>query len=282
MPKTPRRVRPLAPHLRSHSAPPYPYDSSSSSAGKTAVDKAAANRFIKHAIAQVREQATTSTTTSSANTNTNTHIRFDAHGNATMPTPSSFSASTSASASASASASSSSAAAIPAKVTSKMRARAEWQKKIAEEDHDEDEEDADALQVFDEDNEGDEGEGSSGPEQASFKGKDKGKGKTKAAEEDTAVGGKKRRRPAVDPFAGESVRLVFLLLRPPSQSWYVRTGYGDDAEPKASKSLKKKNSLTPQAEGDDVAMDDASASGNATPRSSKKDKKVRKKSKKAS
>ncbi|KAH9897810.1 hypothetical protein C8Q73DRAFT_682652 [Cubamyces lactineus] len=211
---------------------------------KNAVDKAAANRFIKHAIAQVRAQRPPGD-----NEGAPSHIRFDADGNA----PASASASTSASVSTPAS--------TPVKITSKMRARAEYEKELAAQGSDEEEEE---LEVFGED-EG--GEDSEEPETKSSK--DKGKGRAVEEVSPTeASGAKKRKRPAVDPFAG----------------------YGDEQKPAESKKTKKKKATSAKAGDEDVAMDEPEAtSGNSgsntpasTPSSARREKKARKKAKKAS
>ncbi|KAI0334338.1 hypothetical protein GY45DRAFT_1269944 [Cubamyces sp. BRFM 1775] len=206
---------------------------------KNAVDKAAANRFIKHAIAQVRAQRPPGD-----NEGAPAHIRFDADGN--VPASASTSASTPAS--------------IPVKVTSKMRARAEYEKQLAAQGSDEEEEE---LEVFGEDEGVDDSEE---PETRSSK--DKGKGR--AVEEVSAAdasSGKKRRRPAVDPFAG----------------------YGDEQKPAEPKKTKKKKAASAKAEDEDVAMDEPEApNGNSgsntpsTPSSARREKKTRKKAKKTS
>ncbi|RDX51191.1 C1D-domain-containing protein [Lentinus brumalis] len=214
---------------------------------KTAVDKAAANRFIKHAIAQAKDQAPSPGAGSS-----NTHIRFDTDGNVPAASASSSSPSTPR------------APPAPAKVTSKMLARAEWQKQVAADevgDADMGEaDDADALEVFDEENDGDDAEDAE-PEKVSSKAK--GKGRAVDGESAGKAGAKKRRRAAVDPFAG----------------------YGDEAGAKPNKPTKKKRS-SPQADGEGVPMDDDPAGGSATPQSAKKvksaEKKTKRKAKKAS
>ena len=80
----------------------------------------------------------------------------------------------------------------------------------------------------------------------------------------------------MDPFAGTHGCLiaffVVCVLMP-----YPRSGYGDSVELKTAKSTKKKKSTPPEADGNDVPMEDKPGSGNATP-----EKKARKKSKKAS
>ncbi|KAI0828907.1 hypothetical protein BC628DRAFT_1178282 [Trametes gibbosa] len=191
----------------------------------TALDKAAANRFIKHAIAQVRAQDNARSGPS--------HIRFDA--------PSS-----------GAGAASPAAAAIPVKITSKMRARAEYERALAAQGSDEDEEE-DGLEVF--------GDDDDGPETKSSKGKGKERATDDAGTPD-APGAKKRRRPAVDPFAS----------------------YGDDRDAKPAKATKKKKKKA-AAENEDVAMDSETVGGNSgsnTPGSAKQDQKAAKKAKKKS
>ncbi len=236
------------------------------------MDKAAANRFIKHAIAQAKDQAPSPGAGSS-----NTHIRFDTDGNVPAASASSSSPSTPR------------APPAPTKVTSKMLARAEWQKQVAADEvrdadmgeADDGDDDADALEVFDEEDDGDDAEDAE-PEKVSSKAK----GKGRAADGESvgkAAGAKKRRRAAVDPFAGASLRPRGIY------SWRAHTlclpGYGDEAGAKPSKPSKKKRS-SPQADGEDVPMDDEPASGSATPQSAKKlksaEKKTKRKAKKAS
>ncbi|KAI0756294.1 Sas10/Utp3/C1D family-domain-containing protein [Daedaleopsis nitida] len=248
---------------------------------KTAVDKAAANRFIKHAIAQAKEDIQNPSAPSSSSSAAR-HIRFDEHGNA----PSSSSTPSVAGPSRPKPSGPPLAASIPVKVTAKMRAREEWQRKLAAGDDADAEmgvdaeggDDADVLQVFDEEDEGQGSDSDSDAEDAEpptasqkSKGKgrakanDKGKGRSNPAEEQSAraaAGGKKRRRAAVDPFAG----------------------YGDETESKSAKTPQKKKPSPPRPEGEDadVAMDGDSGSGNATPKSGKKEKKAKRKARKAS
>ncbi len=231
------------------------------------MDKAAANRFIKHAIAQAKDQAPSLGAGSS-----NTHIRFDTDGNVPAASASSSSPSTPR------------VPPAPAKVTSKMLARAEWQKQVAADevgDADMGEaDDADALEVFDEENDGDDAEDAE-PEKVSSKAK--GKGRAVDGESAGKAGAKKRRRAAVDPFAGASLRTRRMYL------WRAHTlclpGYGDEAGAKPNKPTKKKRS-SPQADGEGVPMDDDPAGGSATPQSAKKvksaEKKTKRKAKKAS
>ncbi|KAI0652455.1 hypothetical protein C8Q79DRAFT_937766 [Trametes meyenii] len=198
---------------------------------KTTVDKAAANRFIKHAIAQVRAQRPPGDNEGPS------HIRFDAEGQVPK-------------------ASASQAQPVPVKITSKMRARAEYERQLAEQGSEEEEGEEEVLEVFDE------GEGDGEP--AAISSKDKGKGR--AVVEETAGGSaKKRRRPAVDPFAG----------------------YGDESLSKPGKPKKKKR--VAGATDEDVKMTDDTTSANSgsntpasTPSSAKKDKNISKKPKKKS
>ncbi|KAL1951352.1 hypothetical protein VTO73DRAFT_501 [Trametes versicolor] len=197
---------------------------------KTAVDKAAANRFIKHAIAQVRFQRPPGDNEGPS------HIRFNADGGAPSATTAP-------------------AAAIPVKVTSKMRARAEYEQQLAEQGSDAD---ADELEVF---GDGEDGGGDEDVSEAKSS-KDKGKGRaTEATDSVEAASAKKRRRPAVDPFAG----------------------YGDSQDTKATRSPKKKKQASVATEGDDVTIGVVVSGSNtptSTPSSAKKDKSNTKKTKK--
>ncbi|CDO73042.1 hypothetical protein BN946_scf185007.g96 [Trametes cinnabarina] len=199
---------------------------------KNTVDKAAANRFIKHAIAQVRAQRPSG----EAEGSSASHIRFDAEGNA--PTPVSASASS-----------------IPVKVTSKMRARAEYEKELAAQGSDEEEEE---LEVYGEGDAEEDGE----PETKSSKDKGKGRATEETDKAEAASSAKKRRRAAVDPFAG----------------------YGDENYTKAAKKSKKKSSV--DADGEDALMGEDTNGSNtpeSTPSSKKATvKKARKKAKKTS
>lgn len=86
--------------------------------GTTTVDKAAANRFIKHAIAQVKAQRPPGEDEGVEPS----HVRFGENGEATK---------------------------VPVKVTSKMVARAQYEKELAEAVSEEE----DALEVIDDDDE---------------------------------------------------------------------------------------------------------------------------------
>ncbi|KAF9074985.1 Sas10/Utp3/C1D family-domain-containing protein [Rhodocollybia butyracea] len=146
----------------------------------TQVDKAAATRFIKHAISQAQ-------------------IDADASGAKGSPsaagTPASISSPSSVAANANGSSNSISTPApvhVPAKVTSKMLERAEWQKRV-EEAGSEEESDIEGWEVntiTKEDGKG----------KMKVKSDSKGKGKALEVEEVEAPGSK-RRRPVMDPFA---------------------------------------------------------------------------------
>ncbi|KAJ3869291.1 Sas10/Utp3/C1D family-domain-containing protein [Lentinula novae-zelandiae] len=147
----------------------------------TQVDKAAANRFIMHAISQAQ-------------------IDADAAGVAYPPTKASSSSSsttpltTSASNSAGANPSdpsTSSAARVPLKVTSKMLERQEWQKRVDEAggEEEEDEEEEDDIEGWEE-----------GDVKTNSISKGKGKGKAVELLDDADRLGSKRRRPVIDPF----------------------------------------------------------------------------------
>ncbi|TBU49288.1 hypothetical protein BD309DRAFT_947740 [Dichomitus squalens] len=223
---------------------------------KTAVDKAAANRFIKHAIAQVKdqEQRTPGEVQSDSRSSArplHTHIRFDENGNAPSP---------------SASLASARGAQIPpGKVTSKMLERAEYQKQLDEGSGSSDEDvDADTLEIIDDKDEN--AESADGPARLSSKAK----GKAKATDaqdvsmaDGEVAGAKKRRRPAPDPFAG----------------------YGDTPETKSTKSSKKKKAIAQSTPGEDMAVDEP-RSETGPSQSAKKDqsaaKKAKRKAKKAS
>ncbi|THH12281.1 hypothetical protein EW146_g7757 [Bondarzewia mesenterica] len=135
------------------------------------VDKAAAGRFIKHAISQARAAPPQPAPGPS------THLKYDDDG-----TPRDVR--------------------VPIRVTDKMREREKYQKELREADEAEEEEED--LEMFDDDDEPVEisSAGASGME-------DKGKGKAKASSIDLSEGTasapvarSKRRRPPVDPFAG--------------------------------------------------------------------------------
>ena len=84
-----------------------------------------------------------------------------------------------------------------------MRAREEWQKQLAAADEEEDA-DVDALEVFGDEDVLDEEDEDEDAEPAQLS--SKAKGKARATDDDAATPdtGKKRRRAAVDPFAGGS------------------------------------------------------------------------------
>jgi len=166
-----------------------------------AVDKAAATRFIKHAIAQAKD---TAPTTSVPGPSTASHIRFDDGDNHNGGSSSSGAAH--------------GASVVPAKMTAKMLEREKYHKALQEEDGQQAGEggEEEVLEVFDE-QEPDVAhrlpseEGASPHQVTEFEaaaGKGKGKAKAKAAvpltpddSHSEATAGK-RRRPPVDPFAG--------------------------------------------------------------------------------
>ena len=140
--------------------------------GQFAIDRAAASRFIKHAIAQAKDIAPTSPSDPGPTT---TRVPFNADSAAdTVPVP------------------------VPVKVTAKMLERERYQQALREE---EDEEESGDLKVIDSEEvaDGDEQSEDDSP------GQESGvplaaKGKSRALPSETGIG--KRRRPPVDPFAG--------------------------------------------------------------------------------
>ncbi|KAJ3721895.1 Sas10/Utp3/C1D family-domain-containing protein [Lentinula raphanica] len=133
----------------------------------TQVDKAAANRFIKHAISQAQLDAiepAPKASSSSASSSSNT-----------VPEPSS-------------------SVPVPIKVTSKMLERQEWQKRV-DEAGSEEEEDLEGWEDADDDEE------ERGIVQEMKKPDVKGKGKSKAVDSSEGQLGSKRRRPVIDPFS---------------------------------------------------------------------------------
>ncbi|KAH7881123.1 uncharacterized protein C8R40DRAFT_1076590 [Lentinula edodes] len=148
----------------------------------TQVDKAAANRFIKHAISQAQIDADAAGVAYPPKASSST-ARLTPASNSAGVNPSESSAS--------------SAARVPVKVTSKMLERQEWQKRVeeagSEEGEEEEEEDIEGWE---------EGDGVREDEESEVKTKSISKGKGKAVEslDDTERLGSKRRRPAIDPF----------------------------------------------------------------------------------
>ena len=157
--------------------------------GRLAVDKGVANRFIKHAIAQ---------------------IKFDRPPGQDEGI------------------SSQQDVRVPVKVTEKMIARAQYEKELKELGSEEE----DDLEVID-DAESQSSSSNSPPS-------DKGKGKASAEDLITdvaqTVAGQKRRRPAVDPFAGTHLSPHLMPL-----SLFFPKGYGDTPSPgpKGSNKLAK-------------------------------------------
>ena len=139
---------------------------------RTEIDKAAATRFIKHAIAQAQWKKTAAEADEDEDDNNVTSDNTHQVG----PSSSSH---------------------IPMKMTNKMHQRAAYEKEIKEQDAIDSDEDE--LEVF----EGDELPTRTESEQ-NVKGKGKRKETTPPAiiDEDTHTSLNKRRRPVVDPFAG--------------------------------------------------------------------------------
>ncbi|KAH9050545.1 hypothetical protein EDB84DRAFT_1613115 [Lactarius hengduanensis] len=136
-----------------------------------AIDRAAATRFIKHAIAQAKDAPPTPTPESGPSTS----VPFDAEGTAdTVPVP------------------------VPVKVTEKMLERERYQRALREKEREEDSggdlkviDGEEAAGEDDEQRSEDDSPGQAAPSAA--------KGKSRASPE-TGIG--KRRRPPIDPFAG--------------------------------------------------------------------------------
>jgi len=137
---------------------------------KLGIDKAAAGRFIKHAIAQAKnaklvDEPSDAATAASSGSN---HER------------------------------------VPVKITSKMVARAEYEEELKELGSEEEED----LEVFDEDMAAEDKEAmdtaDGPPEETRFVGLDKGKGRASEEEqsEEEEVSSSRRKRPRVDPFSG--------------------------------------------------------------------------------
>lgn len=180
--------------------------------GQLAIDKVAASRFIKHAIAQAKD--TRPVTVSSPTT----HIRVNDNDNVGGGSG----------------AATAHDVRVPVKVTEKMLEREKYHETLREEAQASD--DGGDLEVFDAEDEPSDEAGRTPPEEDAA-GKQKGKGKAEAVvggtpihdvppASETAAG--KRRRPPVDPFAG----LCPLLLLPSSSCYltqpsFLLTGYGD-------------------------------------------------------
>ncbi len=139
--------------------------------GQFAIDRAAATRFIKHAIAQAKDIPPTPTPDSGPTT----RVPFNADSTAdTVPVP------------------------VPVKVTEKMLEREQYQRALREEECEE--ESGGDLEVIDGEEAGDDDE----PSEDDSPGQASGmplaaKGKSRVPSE-TSIG--KRRRPPIDPFAG--------------------------------------------------------------------------------
>jgi exosome complex protein LRP1 len=155
--------------------------------GSLSVDKAAANRFIKHAITQYRTNLPTS--------QENEHIRFNEH--------------------------------VPIKVTSKMLERAEYEKKIKQEDEQDESEEEEPLKVVedDSDEEPEEEPAQASKDEGKFEARDMALGTTDdAPEEQPSRSGKKRRQP-MDPFAGKWRDNVHTMFNIPDCRLRLRRQY---------------------------------------------------------
>lgn len=134
-------------------------------AGRLAVDKGVANRFIKHAIAQIKFERPPG---QDEGISSQQDVR------------------------------------VPVKVTEKMIARAQYEKELKELGSEEE----DDLEVIDDA----ESQSSSSTPSTSDKGKGKARAEDLIADVAQTVAGQKRRRPAVDPFAGAHLSLRLTLL----------------------------------------------------------------------
>jgi exosome complex protein LRP1 len=175
---------------------------------RTEIDKAAATRFIKHAIAQAQWKKTAAEESQDANDD-------DSDGqNKRAPSPR-----------------------IPVKVTQKMRQREAYEKEMKERDAMESSDDE--LEVFD-------GENKDIVDNTrmdvDIDRNLKGKGKEVAPTTEGLPSSKnKRRRPPIDPFAGK-----FAMLPQTIRILINETGYGDDIEaPSTSAGFKKVRSSSP-------------------------------------
>ncbi|KAF4604791.1 hypothetical protein EYR40_003573 [Pleurotus pulmonarius] len=220
-------------------------------ARKQAIDKAAAGRFIKHAIAQAK-----SAVSSSAQDD---------------PVPP---------------ADSSSAARVEVKVTSKMRARAEYEKELKEGREESGDEDG-GLEVFDAEMEivGDEEVSQAATETVTNAPSSKSSGKQKAKDTPSEpAAGNKRRRPAFDPFTGTRIHEESEASQPQSSAKKTKkrkAALESDDAPLASTSptpnADAAKNMVPSHNGS-TATTPPEASENASP--SKTPKKKKKKAKK--
>jgi exosome complex protein LRP1 len=139
--------------------------------GQFAIDRAAATRFIKHAIAQAKDIPPASTSDSGP---TPAHVTFNADRTAdTVP--------------------------VPVKVTEKMLEREQYQRALREEEREE-EENGDLKVIDGEEDDDDERSSDNSPRQLEASGVPlAAKGKSRVPSE-TSIG--KRRRQYIDPFAG--------------------------------------------------------------------------------
>ncbi|KAF8831944.1 hypothetical protein HHX47_DHR1000984 [Lentinula edodes] len=187
----------------------------------TQVDKAAANRFIKHAISQAQIDANAAGVAYPPKASSST-TRLTPASNSAGVNPSESSAS--------------SEARVPVKVTSKMLQRQEWQKRVDEAGSGEEEEEEEDIEGWED-------------EESEVKTKSISKGKGKAVEslDDTERLGSKRRRPAIDPFEASG----FIDSDNPSdshptkkQALLPRTRTSSTANPSSSSSSSSSTSTT--------------------------------------
>ncbi|KAK7465556.1 hypothetical protein VKT23_005531 [Stygiomarasmius scandens] len=228
----------------------------------TQVDKAAASRFIKHAITQAQIDSDASAQASSSAGPSNPALKralssIDREDSSVSRTPNT-----------DAESSGPKATPLPVKITSKMIERAEYEKRIREAGSEED----DVVLVYDEG----EGLGGNGDDQADEmevveEVQNKGKGKEKAVEivqESTSakVAGK-RRRPAIDPFAASDADSTppptkKQALDPSSLASENTSSPSPAATPASSqpkKAKKKKGKKTAEVDSMDTSVETAAA-----------------------
>ena len=161
--------------------------------GQFAIDRAAATRFIKHAIAQAKDIPPASTSDSGPTT---AHVTFNADRTAdTVP--------------------------VPVKVTEKMLEREQYQRALREEEREEEEcEDLKVIDGEEENDDDDERSSDNSPRQLELEASGvplAAKGKSRVPSE-TSSG--KRRRQYIDPFAG--LRTFAQSHCPSCRNFYVR------------------------------------------------------------
>ena len=221
--------------------------------GQVAIDRAAATRFIKHAIAQAKDAPPNNS--SGPSPGPSTHVRPSNDGDTV------------------------SAVRAPIKMTEKMLEREQYHEALA----DEEELEGGGLEVIDgeepDDGPSESDDVSPHPNQATESeleataGKGKGKGKAKAVDapiiisapddappSDIKIPGK-RRRPAIDPFAGSCIASLAHISNIVSQRFFT-LGYGDDPDARVPALA------APAAKAQRIHMEDVSveaSSGTNTP-----------------